>query len=100
MATKAQDFRRQAQRKGGGTKQAPRARVHDPRHTDTRNVTVRGDKAVGMALEDSASGRPSRKSTRPSAHGGRNDVQLMKTAREASQTSRARAERAQVARRK
>lgn len=72
----------------------------DPKHTDTRNVTRRGDKAVGMALEDSASGRPSRKSTRPSAHGGRNDTQLMKAARDASQTAKSRAQRAQVSRRK
>jgi hypothetical protein len=99
MSTRAQDFRRETQRKGGGIKKVKRARVHDPKHTDTRNVTLRGDKVVGMALEDSASGRPSRKSTRPSAHGGRNDTKLMKKARDASQTSRARAERAQVARR-
>lgn len=99
MATKAQDFRRENQRKGGGVKKAPRRHTRDPLHTDTRNVTKRNDKKVGMALEDSTSGRPSRKSTRPSAHHGRNDTQLMKTAREASQTPKARAGRAAVARR-
>lgn len=76
-------------------------KVHhlDPGHTDTRNVTKRGDKRSSVALEDSTSGRPSRKSTRKSAHGGRNDTELMRTARAKSQTPKARAQRAQVARR-
>lgn len=98
MATKTQQFRRAAQRKGGGVRKVYKRRSIDPAHTDTRNVTVRNDKKSGMALEDSESGRPSRKSTRPSAHHGRNDNQLMKTAREASQTSKARAGRSLVSR--
>lgn len=99
MATKAQQFRHEQER--SGVKQAKHAKkVHhlDPLHTDTRNVTKRGDKQVGMALEDSLSGRPSRKSSRKSAHGGRNDTELMRTARAASQTPKARALRAKVAR--
>ncbi|MBL8910744.1 MAG: hypothetical protein JNM17_08590 [Archangium sp.] len=99
MATKAQLFRSETQRKGGGVRKSKKTRTIDPRHTDTRNLSTRKDKQVGMALEDSESGRPSRKSTRASAHHGRNDTQLMKAAREASQTSKARAGRAQVARR-
>jgi hypothetical protein len=100
MATKAQQFRHEMER--AGPKKAPRPKkVHhlDPAHTDSRNVTKRGDKQVGMALEDSMSGRPSRKSSRKSAHGGRNDVQLMRAARTASQSPKARATRAKTARR-
>ena len=56
----------------------------------------RGDKAVGMAMEDSVSkngkpARPSRKSTRASANHGRSDTTLMRTAREKTFTPRARA---------
>lgn len=100
MATKAQQFRAEAQRTGAGKKALVKPRrVVDPMHTDTRNVTKRGDKQVGMALEDSMSGRPSRKSSRKSAHGGRNDTQIMRAARAKSQTPKARATRASLARR-
>ncbi len=100
MATKAQQFRSEMQRthqKAPAVKKAQR--VIDPKHTDTRNVTKWGDKQVGMALEDSMSGRPSRKSSRKSANGGRNDTQIMRAARAKSQTPKARAGRAKVARR-
>ena len=101
MATKAQIFRAAEQR----TRHEPPAvkkprRALDPRHTDTRNVTKRGDKESGMALEDSMSGRPSRKSSRKSAKHGRADTQIMRTVRAKSQTAKARAQRAQVARSK
>jgi hypothetical protein len=101
MSTRAQDFKAATQRTHhlAPTVKKPR-RVIDPKHTDTRNVTVRADKAVGMALEDSMSGRPSRKSSRKSAHHGRSDTQIMKAKRDQSQTSGARAARAQVSRRK
>ncbi|MFZ5442915.1 MAG: hypothetical protein ACOZQL_23115 [Myxococcota bacterium] len=101
MSTRAQDFRNEQQRQ---RHLAPKAvkprRVVDPLHTDTRNVTKRGDKKVGMALEDSMSGRPSRVSSRPSSHHGRSDTELMKTARMKSMSPKARASRAKVARKK
>jgi hypothetical protein len=100
MATKAELFRYEQQRSGAKkSKQVKKVHHLDPGHTDTRNVTKRGDKRSSVALEDSTSGRPSRKSTRKSAHGGRNDTELMRTARAKSQTPKARAQRAQVARR-
>jgi hypothetical protein len=100
MATKAEQFRAAQQRSGTKKpKQVKKVKRLDPGHTDTRNVTKRGDKGPSMALEDSTSGRPRRKSTRPSSHGGRNDTALMRTARAKSQTPKARAQRAQVARR-
>lgn len=101
MATKAELFRAASQR----TKhlppkvKKPRRRV-DARHTDTRNDRVRSDKAVGMVLEDSMSGRPSRKSTRKSSHHGRADAQIMRAVRAKSQTPKARAMRAKVQRKK
>lgn len=99
MATKAQLFRAAEERK---VQRAPKAkkprRIIDAKHTDTRNVTVRKDKAVGMALEDSMSGTPSRKSSRASAHGGRSDTQIMKAVRDKSQTAKSRAQRSQAAR--
>ena len=99
MATKAQQFKAAQEQTHAAKPKAKRPRrVIDPKHTDTRNVTKRADKESGMALEDSASGRPSRKSTRPSVHHGRNDTALMRTALAKSQTPKARAQRAQVER--
>ncbi|MCC6334927.1 MAG: hypothetical protein IT380_13200 [Myxococcales bacterium] len=100
MATKAQQFRHEMER--AGPKKAPQAKKEhhlDRLHTDSRNVTKWGDKKVGVALEDSMSGRPSRKSTRRSAHGGRNDAELMRVARNASHAPKVRASRAKAARR-
>ena len=101
MATKAERFRAESQRTRHELPKVKKLhRILDPLHTDTRNVTKRGDKGPSMALEDSMSGRPSRVSTRPSAHHGRSDLGIMKTAREKSLSPKARALRAQVARRK
>lgn len=101
MATKAQNFRAAQQRTRHEPATPKKARrLIDPLHTDTRNVTKRQDKEAGMVLEDSMSGRPSRKSSRKSARHGRADTQLMRTARSKSQTPKARAQRAQVARSK
>lgn len=104
MATKAQQFRSETERTGkpkakAVAKAKKTLRPVDPQHTDTRNVTKWGDKQESAALEDSMSGRPSRKSTRKSAHGGRNDTQLLKAAQARSQTPKARATRAKTARR-
>lgn len=101
MATKAELFRAESQRT---RHEAPKVkkprRIIDPLHTDTRNVTKRADKEKGMALEDSLSGTPSRKSTRPSSNHGRADTGIIRAVRAKNQTAKARAERAQVARKK
>ncbi len=101
MATKAELFRAESQRTKHLPPKAkkPLRRV-DPRHTDSRNDRVRSDKAVGVVLEDSMSGTPSRKSTRKSSHHGRADTQIMRAARAKSQTPKARALRAKVQRKK
>lgn len=100
MATKAQQFRVE-QIRAGPKKEKKLKKVHhlDPAHTDTRNVTKRGDKGPSAALEDSMSGRPSRKSTRPSSHHGRTDTKIAHAVLLASQTGKAQAARAKVARR-
>lgn len=101
MATKAERFKAESQRT---RHEAPKVRkpkrMIDPAHTDTRNVTKRGDKGPGMALEDSMSGRPSRISTRASLHHGRSDTELQRVARGNSLSPKARALRALVARKK
>lgn len=100
MATKAQQFRHESERTG-----AKHAAHHDklhtrnPHHTMTLHVTKRGDKNASAALEDSESGRPSRKSTRPSSHHGRTDTKIMKAVRDASLSPKAQALRAKTARR-
>jgi len=101
MATKAERFKAESQRT---RHELPRVKkpkhIIDPAHTDTRNVTKRGDKGPSMALEDSMSGKPSRVSTRTSSHHGRSDTEIMRAARAKSLSPKARALRAQVARRK
>ena len=101
MATKAERFKAESQRT---RHEAPKVRKQkhliDPAHTDTRNVTKRGDKGPSMALEDSMSGKPSRVSTRASSHHGRCDTEIMRAARAKSLSPKARALRAQVARKK
>ena len=100
MATRAELFRAEQQRQG--PKRAPALkqadRQHEPGHTMSRNVSKKGDRRPGAALEDSASGRPSRKSTRPSSHHGRTDTALMKVARDASLPPTARATRSKAER--
>ncbi len=101
MATKAERFRAESQRTRHEAPKVKKAhRILDPHHTDTRNVTKRGDKGPSMALEDSMSGRPSRVSTRPSSHHGRSDTGIMKAARDKSLSPKARAMRSQVGRKK
>lgn len=100
MATKAQQYRHEMERTG--TKHSPtpvKPHTRDLRHTMTLHVTKRGDKNASAALEDSESGRPSRKSTRPSAGHGRTDTKIMKAARDASLSPKAQALRAKTARR-
>ncbi len=99
MSTRAQDFKAASQRTRhlAPTVKKPH-RLLDPMHTDTRNVTKRNDKQVGMALEDSMNGHPSRKSTRASSNHGRCDTKLMRAARDRALSPKAQAARAQVAR--
>lgn len=101
MATKAELFKAESQRT---RHEAPKVkkprRIIDPLHTDTRNVTKRADKEKGMALEDSLSGKPSRKSTRPSSNHGRADTGIIRAVRAKAMSPKARALRSQVARKK
>ena len=99
MATKAERYRAESQRtRHKAPAPQKRPKVHDPRHTDTRNFSKRVDKREGPVLEDSMSGRPSRKSTRTSSGHGRTDVQLMRAALMKAVSPKARATRAQVRR--
>jgi hypothetical protein len=101
MATKAELFRAESQRTKHKAPQVKKhSRSYDPHHTDTRNITKRVNKKNGPVLEDSMTGKPSRKSTRSSSHHGRLDTQIMRAARAKSQTPKAVASRAQAARRK
>lgn len=98
MATRAQNFRAEEQRRTHNKPPQPKKSrgPSDPLHTATRNVTKRGAKNGQMKLEDSMSGRPSRKSTRRSLHHGRNDEQIQREARGRTHTPKSRAYRAQV----
>ncbi len=100
MATKAEKFRAQAERTGPKKGKTPR-KIHtrDPGHTMTRTMTKRGDKGIGPVLEDSTSGRPSRRSTRTSQHHGRTDGGLIHAIQNERQTPKSKALRASVARR-
>lgn len=101
MATKAELFKAESQRvRHEAPKVKKPRRIIDPHHTDTRNVTKRADKEKGMALEDSESGKPSRISTRPSAHHGRADTGIIRAVRAKTMSPKARALRSQVARKK
>lgn len=99
MATKAEQFRYEQQRKGAKKpKTVKKVRTRDDGNTDTRNVRKRADGEATAALENSTSGRPSRKSTRKSANGGRNDITLARAKKATMMTPKARAQRNQVRR--
>lgn len=101
MATKAELFKAESQRTRHEPPKVKKQPRHiDPHNTGTRNLTKRLDKAVGVVLEDSLSGTPSRKSTRKGSNGGRNDQQILRALRGKAMSPQGRAERAQVARRK
>jgi hypothetical protein len=101
MATRAERFRALAQQQGP-KKAKRRVKLHtrDAGHTMTRHMTKRGDKKIGAVLEDSASGRPSRLSTRAGQQHGRTDGPLVHAIQNERQTAKSRALRSQVARRK
>ncbi len=85
MATKAERFKSETQRSGPKKPPQPKRRVkkdappdeaegrrvEDAATTAKRNVSKRAAKKAEVALEDSATGRPSRKSTRGSANRGK-----------------------------
>ncbi len=82
MATRAERFKAEVERSGPKKAAQPKRKVteksapakkagrrtDDKDHTATRNVSKSAAKKAEVALEDSESGRPSRKSTRSSAN--------------------------------
>lgn len=82
MATKAERFKAETERSGKKKAPQPKRRVTEKSapakkagrrtdeadHTATRNVSKRAADKAETTLEDSESGRPSRKSTRSSAN--------------------------------
>jgi hypothetical protein len=99
MATKAQQFRAQAQRaaqkpqpkKPVRARRSPPVEAAGDAHTAARNVSGHAGRRGGAALEDSANGKPSRKSTRGSAdHTKRStNLQLRETVKVSSPAARA-----------
>ncbi len=85
MATKAQLFRYDAERskpkRAARATQAPKRRSTEDR--GARNVSLRAGKKATVATEETAS-KPSRKSSRPSAHRGKNSTVLEYVARQKS----------------
>ena len=108
MTTKSQEFKRQTQRAAQSSK--PKEPSHKPAHrrdakagaaptsTIDRNANKRAGRRGGALLEDSATGRPSRKSTRKSSdHTKRTTNQQLQAVREtvapSARAARARARR-------
>jgi hypothetical protein len=99
MATKAQSFRARAQRESRPPqpKHPPHKKHVAPvqaagnEHTAARNVSGHAGRRGGATLEDSANGKPSRKSTRRSAdHTKRTtNLQLRETRKVTSPSARA-----------
>jgi hypothetical protein len=102
MATKAQSFRAAAQRDAHKNPQRPGAKPPKPArrkapvqaagvtHTAARNVSAHAARRGGALLEDSANGKPSRKSTRGSSnHTKPSNLQLRETRKVSSPKARA-----------
>lgn len=109
MMRKAEQFRREALR--------PKARLRKPRrtaahalepvepgarettkrrgggHTASRNVSVHAARKASFALEDSATGRPSRKSSRGSSNRAKPDSNLKRRQTRATSSPKSRASR-------
>jgi hypothetical protein len=87
MATKAELYRYEAQR--GGAKKPPQKRRtfkrQDTNDAGARNLSRRAEGKARVTIEESLSGRPSRKSSRPSEHKGKNSTVLEYAARMKSQ---------------
>lgn len=99
MATKAQSFRAQTQRdarkphpkptNGIARKSVPEAAL-GAGHTAARNASLHAGRRGGAKLEDSANGKPSRKSTRGSVdHTKPSNLQLRETRKVSSPSARA-----------
>lgn len=93
MATKAEQFRYAAER--SKPKTLARAKSHPKRRTPqtesgARNLSLRAGKKATVASEENHSGKPSRKSSRPGAHRGKNSTVLEYVARMRSATPKAR----------
>jgi hypothetical protein len=98
MATKAQSFRAAAQReahkpqlkKAKPTRRKPPVKAAGEAHTAARNVSGHAGRRGGALLEDSANGKPSRKSTRGSSdHTKPSNLQLRETRKVTSPQARA-----------
>ena len=99
MATKAQSFRAAAQReahkpqpkKTKPARRKPPVKAAGESHTAARNVSGHAGRRGGALLEDSANGKPSRKSTRGSSdHTKRtSNLQLRETRKVTSPQARA-----------
>ncbi len=119
MATKAQRFKTEQEHAANPPKRkrAPRARrdqgvdtskpgvsATDRKvgggHTAARNVSARAGRKGGAALEDSETGKPSRKSTRGSAGGVQRSSNLRAQAVRKASAPRARAAKAKARARK
>jgi hypothetical protein len=107
MATKAERFKAEKERSGPKrspqpkrrvTKESPPAkkagrRTVDPEHTATRTVSKSAARKAETALEDSASGTPSRKSTRSGANRSKPASNLARRATRKTASPEARAEK-------
>lgn len=91
MATKAQQFRHDAER--GHSASKPARKPHAGRakgDAGGRNLSKQAGKKASVATEESRSGRPSRKSSRPSSNRGKNSTVLEYVARVKSEQPQAR----------
>jgi hypothetical protein len=86
MATRAQRFKAEQER-SSGKRRAPSKRVEERRpspDSGARNLKSKAGKNAQVVTEVSLSGRPSRKSSRASAHHGKPSTQLEYAARQKS----------------
>jgi hypothetical protein len=114
MPTKADAFRARTERSGSSKAKAPpRPRRDSPVNTAekgvsatdrkvgststaTRNRSERASKKTGSALEDSATGKASRKSTRASVNGAKRDSNLKRRATRKARSPKTRAAKARA----
>lgn len=115
MTTRAQDFRREQQREAKPPKPTAPARGRRDDPVDTampgvsatdrkvgfgssgpRNVSARSDKKGGAVLEDSATGKASRKSTRTASGGANRTAELRRRATRKASAPSATAARAKA----
>ena len=92
MATKAELYRYATERSGPkrAARPPPAPKRRDTKDSGARNVSSAAGKKASVVTEESKSGRPSRKSSRASAHHGKNSTVLEYAARMRSVTPAAR----------